>query len=418
MMTNSYRQLIRYLGPGILFACVTAGGANFIQSTHAGAEYGLKLIPLILLIYILKYPFFEFAQRYCISTKETLLHGYFRIGRWALILYIILMACAAFPTIAALSLVNAHITAYFLKTTITPLVLSIGLLSFCTLILLLGSYLWLEKTMKVIMAILISCALITFFIALPKGTHLLTATTPKIDFVTEFTFLVALMGWMPAPIDISVWTTLWTKAKSRAQKTFPSMTEGLFDFNVGYALSALLIIIFLFLGAFVMFASNQTFSSSGVIFIEQLITLFTTHIGNWGEPFIAIVIFSVLFSTTLTCLDAYPRALTTALTLVLPQTKSHSQIIYWLSLIVLFLSSILLSGYYLKSLKELVEIATVLAFLTAPIFGYLNYRVVTKENLIAKEDVPPKYLLRLSKIGLFFLLVVSVLFVVLFVISM
>ncbi len=318
-ITKQYPNIFKVLGPGILFASVTVGGTNFIQSTHAGAEYGLKLIPLILIIYILKYPFFEFAQRYTFATQETLLDGYLKIGRWALLLYVFLVAVTAFPTLAALSLVNANITAYFLETTISPLVLSIGLLLFCTFILVFGKYPWLDKTVKIIMAILIICSLITLFIALPVGLTVMKATPTKISWTTEFTFLVALMGWMPAPLDISVWTTLWTKAKWKEEKYIGTLKEGLFDFNLGYCISASLIVIFLALSAFVMFASNQSFSKSGVIFIEQLITLFTAHIGKWGEPFIAIIIFSVLYSTTLTCLDAYPRAVSNALCLALPE---------------------------------------------------------------------------------------------------
>ncbi len=412
MALKNIQTIIRLLGPGILFACVAVGGANFVQSTHAGAEYGLRLIPVVLLVYLLKYPFFEFAQRYCLASKETLLHGYHKIGRWTLILFIIFVCCAAFPTIAVLSLITSNVTGYFFETTISPLVISIALLSICTLILTLGKYSWLNNTVKIIMALLITCSVITFLIALPKADASLRSV-PKIDFLTEFTFLVALMGWMPASLDVSVWTTLWTKASAREHKDFPTMKQGLLDFNIGYLISAIMIPLFMALGAFVMYTSGQSFSQTGYLFIEQLVTLFTTHIGSWGEPFIIIVIFSILYSTLLTCLDAYPRALTTAVTLLQPKAKTHTQLIYWLSIITLFLSSILLSGYFLRSMQELVQIATVLAFLTAPIFGYLNYKVVTK--LIKESELPPKALLTLSKIGLLFLVIVSVLFIVLYV---
>lgn len=406
-IVNKKTTLLNLLGPGILFACVAVGGANFIQSAHAGAEYGFKLIPFVLLVYFIKYPFFEFAQRYCLATQETLLHGYNKVGRWTLFIYILLVSCSAFPTIAVLSLITSNVTGYFFDATISPLVISIALLSICTLILTLGRYQWLTSTIKIIMALLVICSLISVLIAMPEAHHVL-ATAPKIDLLTEFTFLVALMGWMPASMEVSVWTTLWTKAKARNDRRFPTLAQGLFDFKFGYALSAVLIIIFISLAALVMYSSNQSFSRTGFIFIEQLITLFTSQIGHWGQPFIATVIFSVLFSTTLTCLDAYPRAVTTAITLIQPKTKSHTEIIYWLSIIILFLSSILLSGYFLKSMQELVQIATVLAFLTAPIFGYLNYKVVKK---LQPSQLPPKFLLLLGKIGLLFLVMTSVLFI-------
>jgi Mn2+/Fe2+ NRAMP family transporter len=404
------KGIIRNLGPGILFVCVTVGGANFIQATHAGAEYGLKFLPLIVLIYLLKYPFFEFAQRYGLTTQSTLLDGYLKIGRPALWLYIILIFCTAFPVIAALSLVNANIIAYFLDTTISPLVISIGLLSLFVIILFFGKYPWLDRSVKLVVGIMILCALITFFIALPEGLKVLKTPTADISYFKSFAFLVALMGWMPAPIDISVWTTLWSKAKARETNHWPRLKEGLIDFNIGYLVSALLALIFVALGAFVMFASSQTFAKSGVIFIEQLITLFTTQIGKSGEPFIAVIIFSVLLSATLICLDAYPRAFTNAITLLKPDQKDKVEIIYWVSL---FLLGILLSGYFLRSMKQLIDLATTFAFLTAPIFGYLNYRVATSTEMMSAEAAPNRFLIFLSKIGLFFLISVSVLYIIL-----
>ncbi len=45
-------------------------------------------------------------------------------------------------------------------------------------------------------------------------------------------FLIAFMGWMPAPLDISVWHSLWSieKKKNMEIKT----KTALFDFNIGY----------------------------------------------------------------------------------------------------------------------------------------------------------------------------------------
>jgi Mn2+/Fe2+ NRAMP family transporter len=411
-MKQYLSSIYKSIGPGILFACVTVGGTNFVQTTHAGADYALKLIPFIVLIYILKYPFFEFAERYCITTKETLLYGYLKVGRWALSLYIIVIGFTAFPVIAALSLVDANITAYFLDTTISPLVLSIGLLSLFSIILLIGKYPWLDKTVKIIIGILIFCSLITFFIALPEGIKVLKTPAPAISYLGQLPLLVALMGWMPASIDVSTWITLWRKARVRQTNHFPTLRQGLLDFNMGYVISAVLAIIFVALGAFVMFASNQSFAKSGTFFIEQLITLFTTHIGKWGEPFIAIIIFSILLSATLTCLDAYPRAFASAMTLLIPKQKGNVEIIYWTSLLFLFLFGALLSGYFLRSLKQLIDIATIFAFLTAPILGYLNYKVVVSKQMLPKDAVPPKFLIYLSRIGLLFLLTVSLLFII------
>ena len=45
-------NIIKTIGPGILFAGAAIGGSHLIQSTRAGANYGLDLLGLVLLINI------------------------------------------------------------------------------------------------------------------------------------------------------------------------------------------------------------------------------------------------------------------------------------------------------------------------------------------------------------------------------
>ncbi len=75
------------LGPGLLMAGAAVGVSHLVQSTRAGAEYGLLLLPVVLLACLFKYPFLEFGPRYAAATGENLLIGYRRIGRWALGVY-------------------------------------------------------------------------------------------------------------------------------------------------------------------------------------------------------------------------------------------------------------------------------------------------------------------------------------------
>ncbi|NIP86200.1 MAG: divalent metal cation transporter, partial [Planctomycetales bacterium] len=58
-----------------------------------------------------------------------------------------------------------------------------------------------------------------------------------------------------------------------------------------------------------------------------------------------------------------------------------------------------------------VDFATTLAFLSAPLFAYLNFRVISAANL-PKAAAPPKWLHLLSWAGLVFLTCFSILFLV------
>ncbi|MCK5170380.1 MAG: hypothetical protein KAQ75_10915 [Bacteroidales bacterium] len=106
------RNLLNSLGPGLLWAGAAIGVSHLVQSTRAGAIFGFQLVVFILLINLFKYPFFEFGPRYASSTGESLLHGYKRLGKGALILYLILTIATMFTLQAAITVVTAGLFSY------------------------------------------------------------------------------------------------------------------------------------------------------------------------------------------------------------------------------------------------------------------------------------------------------------------
>ena len=65
----------RKLGPGLLFAGAAIGVSHLVQSTRAGADFGFGLLWALLLINLIKYPFFQFGPRYAAATGASLLEG-------------------------------------------------------------------------------------------------------------------------------------------------------------------------------------------------------------------------------------------------------------------------------------------------------------------------------------------------------
>jgi len=53
----SFKNTIKSLGPGLLWAGAAVGVSHLVQSTRAGAIYGFQLVGIILLINLFKYPF-------------------------------------------------------------------------------------------------------------------------------------------------------------------------------------------------------------------------------------------------------------------------------------------------------------------------------------------------------------------------
>ena len=209
-------------------------------------------------------------------------------------------------------------------------------------------------------------------------------------------FLVAFMGWMPAPLDISIWHSLWTLEKKKNQKITPK--ESLFDFNVGYFATVILGVCFVSLGALVMYNSGISFSNSGGIFANQLIELYTSNLGDSFYLIISICAFTTMLSTTITCLDASPRTMSRATQLLTNNNKNYY--FQWIS--ALAVGTMLIFYFLLSEMGALVELATILSFITAPFYAILNYKLIMSKNM-PESHKPSKALRILSIIGILFL---------------
>jgi len=101
------RELIRLMGPGLLYAGAAVGVSHLVQSTRAGADFGFALIWAILLANAMKYPFFQFAPRYTASTGKNLIEGYRILGRWAVVMFLIITVLTMFAIMAAITIVTS-----------------------------------------------------------------------------------------------------------------------------------------------------------------------------------------------------------------------------------------------------------------------------------------------------------------------
>jgi Mn2+/Fe2+ NRAMP family transporter len=175
---------------------------------------------------------------------------------------------------------------------------------------------------------------------------------------------------------------------------------------VGYFSAFFLGICFLLLGALVMHNSGETFSNNGGEFASQLITLYTKNLGEISYIFIAIAAFTTMFSTTITTLDASPRAMTKTTNLLFDK---ETKLNYWFWIIFLFLGTFIILQFFIGNMGVLIKIATILSFLTAPFYAILNYVLITGTHT-PKEHQPSIYLKIVSILGIIFLIVFSIWF--------
>ena len=395
---------LKKLGPGLLFAGAAIGVSHLVQSTRAGADFGFGLLWALVLIHIIKYPFFRFGPKYAISTGESLLDGYKKLGKGVLITYFILNLATMFTIQAAVTVVTAGLAANLFGITTNPIIWSGIITLICFTLLLIGKYKLLDTLMKFIIILLTISTIIALFIASANTNtiHTFHQIVPK--GTIEVTFLITFLGWMPAPLDVSIWQSLWAIEKQKDKSFNFNVKQAIFDFNIGFLGTLILGACFIGLGAFVMFNSGETFSPKAGVFAKQLINLYTTNLGDRWFVVIASAAFITMFSTTITTLDASPRAMTKTVELL---TNKSFKNLYWIWMLFLAIGTMVILIYFIGEMGVLIKIATVLSFLTAPFFAIVNYILITGKHT-PKEHHPTTFIKILSWVGILFLIAFSI----------
>jgi len=399
------------IGPGILAAGAAIGVSHVVQSTRAGAEYGLSLIGLVLVCLILKYPFFEAGHRYTVATGETLLDGYKRLGQPFLLVFLALNAFTAVISIAGVTFVTAILTPRFgVADGLSPATMAAGLLILAIGLIAAGRYKALDLVVKVMMGTLFLATVTAFVIAItgPKAAAP-DFSAPSPWTLTALPFLIALLGWMPAPIELSVWQSLWIRARERGTDNPTTRKQAAVDFHLGYVMTMILAVMFITLGAWVMFGTGQDFASGSAGFTQEFVALYTAQLGSWTAPLIAAAAFFTMLSTTLTLIDAYPRSLSVGLQTAFPQLPGSAARWHLGTMVVAGFIGWLIIAFSPGAFTTLIDWITTIAFLTAPVFAFLNFRLVYSKHLPATHR-PPRWHFLLSVAGMIFLVGFSGLF--------
>lgn len=401
---STWKSRLGALGPGILMATAAIGGSHLVASTQAGALFGWQLFWLIVVVNVLKYPFFRFGMEYTLATKNSLVEGYKNQGPGYFYSFIVLNIIAAVVNTAGVLLLTASLLHYALPISIPVTLLCWLISAVCLIILLLGHFKALDNVAKAIMGLLTIATITALVIAINNGPVApVNYVGPSPYELAMLGFMVALMGWMPAPIEISALSSLWLKEKQAQQSVTKS--QGLFDFNVGYWLTAGLALVFFSLGALVQYGQSSNIELGGVAFAKQLIDMYALTIGEWARPLVSAIAFLCMFGTTLTVLDGYARTLNESHKLLGFKQSKHS-LNTWLILQALAGMAVIL--FFKSALGPMLTFAMTLAFVTTPVFAWLNFSLVRSEPAIKHS-----LLLRgLTWLGLVYLVGFAMAFVV------
>ncbi len=401
------KSILQTLGPGLLFAGAAIGVSHLVQSTKAGAEFGAGLIWALVLAHLCKYPFFKFGPKYSAATGETLLEGYHKLGKGVLLAFFIMSFATMFTIQAAVTIVTASLAVEVFGLTSDVTMWSLIILTISIFILIIGRYKLLDNLMKYIILTLTLSTIAAVVVAFTKASDGLNVTQIIHSGTIEITFLIAFLGWMPAPLDVSVWHSIWSIEKDKTTLFKTEVNDAVFDFNIGYLGTLFVGICFVLLGALVMYGSGEIFSDKGVVFANQLIQLYTKNLGSFSAIFIAVAAFTTMFSTTITALDASPRAMDISSRLLFHKDWKKG---YWFWIIFLGIGTLVILAYFSENMGSMVKIATIISFLTTPLYAILNYKLITSKH-VPEEHRPNKIMRWGSIVSIVILIAFSIWFI-------
>jgi Mn2+/Fe2+ NRAMP family transporter len=415
MTAKSRTSFWASFGPGILFAGAAIGTSHLVQSTRAGAVFGLGLLGIVIVANILKYPAFRFGPQYAAATGRSLIEGYYDIGHWVVVLYLLIEVAVMAIVLAATAIVTAAILLAVTGLDVDYRHAAIGLIIVGVVTLGVGGFRLLDGLTKVFVFILTVATFAATILSLPSVEWEFAQVVFPISDLQTFGFIIALMGFMPSAMDLSVLQSLWSVAKQKASGTRPSMRNAITDFNIGYLGSAGLAICFLLMGAGVLHSSGEVPEAGAASFAEQVISLYTTNLGDWAGTIVGVSALFVMFTTLITILDGFPRLLATGVEVLRAGSSTdvpeidRSPLLYALTgLLAVAAAATLL--WLMGSFQGFIDFVTITAFIVGPVTALLNHIAITSPAVPA-EYRPGTLMRRWSMLGIGVLSLLAMLYI-------
>ena len=378
---------MRRLGPGLLFAGAAVGVSHLVQSTRAGAEFGLTLAGLIVFVCLIKYPAFRFGAEYAAVTGESVIAGYERQGRWLLLLFLVATVIEGVGVIPAVSLVTAGLAMNLFGFEANEIVVTMAIVLGASEMLALGRYRVLETITRVFVVLFSVLCVVTAVAAATTlgGGHPVSAPFELTE--ANLFFAVAVAGWMPVGLGGSVFLSVWVVARAKTERRPVNPDEARFDFNVGYFTTVVIALCFLVMGTALLFGSQTRLAEGSAGFAAQLVGLFSGSIGGWARIAAAVAAFAVMLSSVVTVVDGFPRVYADVVSRLWAKFARAwgEERLYLAGLTAQIAAALTLMTLFLRSFEGFIDVVTTVGFVTAPVVAFLNHRVMFSSDVGAAE---------------------------------
>jgi Mn2+/Fe2+ NRAMP family transporter len=374
---------IAKLGPGLMLAAAAVGVSHLVHATRAGAGFGLSLVWMVILISVLKYPAFRFAVDYASQTDRSLVHAYSRLGRIALAWLTIAMAVDFFVATTAVALVTAGLFISVFDLPYSGPQVAIALCLVTAAILINGHYAKAERIVKLLVLLFSVLALVATLLALPElgsnGRDLFGELKPGWPLAA---FVIAMAGWMPMPLSGTIFLSMWAREKKATSSVAFGHKTAIADLRFGWVLAVVLAVCFVLLGTAILFQTDRVAPASAGEFATELLAIFTSAIGAWSYPLIAIAAIAVMWSGVFALMDVLPRVSARLADHVAGRAEGKTYR-YSTFLVIQFLGITLILLFMMRNFGTFIDFATSAGFISAPALAYFNYRAVTSPDVAA-----------------------------------
>lgn len=332
----------------------------------------------------MKYPTFLIGALYTQVTGESVVSGYAKISRYSLLVVGLGFLSVMFTVVSAVSMLGSGILIETFSLGVDILPVSIVLIIISTLSVRYFSFSTFQNFMKYVFLLLtiLTLGILVFSLTQFQSCFVISDLF-EFDFAKEdIFFIAALVGWMPAGLDLPMMHSQWVLENKSSNDEYDVVQ----DFNFGYLSTTILAIIFLLIGVIFFYGQDIEFSTSAVGFSKQLLDVYREVMGDYAGIPVGLTLFLAIFSSLIVVIDGFPRVLSEVIyewkNLKAPQTSIHK----YRSLCVWFqaFGAIALLFIFTSSLTQMVDFATTISFLLAPIFVYLNHKLISVGELISR----------------------------------
>ena len=392
------QKILARIGPGMMLAAVAVGVSHLVYSTQAGANYGLSLFWVILVISLLKYPAFRLAVDYTNATGTSLVTAYAKISKIALAWLVVGFFVDMFIATSAVALVTAGLFISVFDLSYSNIQIAIALMVISAIFLLNGQYKKSERIVKILVLAFSLLTIVAMIFSLPllgsDDRAIFAELTPSRSLSI---FVIAVAGWMPMPTNGALLFSKWVCEKRAIEGDKFDSATALSDFRIGYTLTVVLAMCFIVMGTGVLFDTGRIAPSRPPEFAAELFTIFTTTIGQWSYPVIAAAGIAVMWSTLIALMDVMPR-LTDRLAGIITGRPREAPSRYTQFSIVQVIGVSVILLFFMKSFTAFLYFATSVGLIAAPAIGYYNYIAVTSDE-VSSTYIPKRGIILWNWLG-------------------